>query len=127
MAVIYWGMMWPRLCGILTAFFVGIVLDVLSGSLLGQNALALSIVSYLTVRFHLQIRIFPLWQLTVTAFVLMAIDAFLVFWANGIAGFPTGGLARWSQVIAGGVAWAPTMAVLDNLRLRAENRSQRFA
>lgn len=127
MAIIYWGMMWPRLCGILTAFIVGIVLDVLSGSLLGQNALALSVVSYLTLRFHLQIRIFPLWQLTVTAFVLMAIDAFLVFWANGIAGFPTGGLARWSQVIAGGIAWAPTMAVFDNLRLRAENRSQRFA
>jgi rod shape-determining protein MreD len=127
MAVIYWTMMWPRLSGPLTAFVVGLALDVLYGSLLGQHALALVVVAWLTLRFHLQIRIFPLWQLTVTAFMLMAIDAFLVFWADGMAGYPTGGAARWTQVVAGGVAWAPAMAFLDNLRLRAENRSKRFA
>ena len=127
MAIIYWAMMWPRLCGILTAFIAGLMLDLFNGSMLGQHALALSVVAYLTLRFHLQIRIFPLWQLTFTAFMLMAIDAFFVFWADGIAGYPSGGIARWTPVIAGGVAWAPVMALLDNLRLRAENRSKRFA
>jgi rod shape-determining protein MreD len=127
MVIIYWSMMSPRLCGPLTAFVAGLSLDVLYGGLLGQHALALSVVSYLTLRFHLQIRIFPLWQLTMTAFILMAIDTFLVFWADGIAGYPSGGIARWTQVLAGGVAWAPVMAILDNLRLRAENRSKRFA
>jgi rod shape-determining protein MreD len=126
-AVIYWTMMWPRLCGPLTAFVFGLALDVLYGSLLGQHALSLVVVSYLTLRFHLQIRIFPLWQLTATAILLMAIDAFLVFWADGMAGYPTGGLSRWTQVLAGGVVWAPAMAFLDNLRLRSENRSKRFA
>ncbi len=91
MVIIYWTMMWPRLCGILTAFVAGLALDLLYGSLLGQHALALSVVSYLTLRFHLQIRIFPLWQLTMTAFLLMVIDAFLVFWADGIGGYPGGG------------------------------------
>jgi rod shape-determining protein MreD len=127
MAIIYWAMMWPRICGTLTAFIAGLILDLLCGSMLGEHALALTVVAYLTVRFHLQIRIFPLWQLTVTAFLLLAIDAFLVFWADGIAGFTTGGIARWTQVLAGGVTWAPVMALLDNLRLRAENRSKRFA
>ena len=126
MAIIYWAMMWPRLCGILTAFIMGLALDLLYGSLLGQHALALSVVAYATLRFHLQIRIFPLWQLTMTAFMLMAIDAFLVFWADGIAGYPTGGVARWTPVLAGGIVWAPTMALLDNLRLRGESRSKRF-
>jgi len=127
MAIIYWAMMWPRLCGPLTAFLAGLMLDLLHGSMLGQHALALTVVSYLTLRFHLQIRIFPLWQLTVTAAVLIAIDAFLVFWADGIAGYPTGGFERWTQVLAGAVAWAPVMALLDDLRLRAETRSKRFA
>jgi rod shape-determining protein MreD len=126
-AVIYWTMMWPRLCGPLTAFVAGLALDLLYGSLLGQHALSLVVVSFLTLRFHLQIRIFPLWQLTATAFVLMLIDAFLLFWSDGIAGNPDLGPARWSQALAGGLAWAPAMAVLDNLRLRAENRSKRFA
>jgi rod shape-determining protein MreD len=127
MTIIYWSMMWPRICGILTAFLAGLMLDLLYGSMLGQHALALSVVAYLTLRFHLQIRIFPLWQLTATAFMLMAIDAFLVFWADGIAGYQSGSIARWTQVVAGGIAWAPVMAFLDSLRQRAENRSTRFA
>lgn len=126
MAIIYWAMMWPRLCGTLTAFIMGLALDLLYGSLLGQHALSLSVVAYLTVRFHLQIRIFPLWQLTMTAFMLMAVDAFLVFWIDGIAGYPGGGLAQWFSVLTGGIAWAPVMSVLDTLRQRSENRSKRF-
>jgi rod shape-determining protein MreD len=126
MVLIYWCLMWPRLCGILTAFTAGLALDVLYGNLLGQHALSLSAVAYLTLRFHLQIRIFPLWQLTMTVFMLMTIDAFLVFWIDGISGYPGGGAARWTPVLAGGVAWAPVMAVLDALRLRAENRNKRF-
>jgi rod shape-determining protein MreD len=126
MVVIYWAMMWPRLCGPLTGFVAGLLLDILYGSMLGQHALALTVVAYLTLRFHLQIRIFPLWQLTMTAFMLMAIDAFLVFWADGIAGYPGGGAARWTQVIAGGVTWALVMAMLDSVRMRVENRSKSF-
>jgi len=126
MAIIYWTMVWPRLCGPLTAFVMGLALDLLYGSLLGQHALSLTIVSFITLWFHLQIRIFPLWQLTVTAFLLMIVDAFIVFWTDGIAGGPDLGLARWSQPIAGGLAWAPVMALLDNLRMRSENRSSRF-
>lgn len=45
MVLIYWCMMWPRLCGVLTAFIAGLMLDVLFGSLLGQHALSLSVVA----------------------------------------------------------------------------------
>lgn len=126
MVIIYWCMMWPRLCGIFTAFTAGLLLDVLFGNLLGQHALALSVVAYLTQRFHLQIRLFPLWQLTVTAFVLLAVDAFLVFWIDGITGFTGRNLERAGQVLTGGLVWAPVMALLDTARLRAENRGRRL-
>lgn len=127
MLIIYWCMMWPSLCGLLTAFVAGILLDILHGSLLGQHALALVVVAFLVLRFHLQIRIFPLWQLTATATLLMALDAFFIFWSDGIAGHPIGGFERWTPVLAGGITWAPVMALLDHLRLRAENRRRSFA
>lgn len=127
MAVIYWAMMWPRLCGIGTAFVAGLLLDLLQGSLLGQHALALSLVSYLTLKVHLQIRIFPLWQLTMTVFTLLTVDAFIVFWVDGIADLPIHGAARWTQVLAGALLWPPVMAFFDRLRLRAENRGKSFA
>jgi rod shape-determining protein MreD len=127
MAVVYWAMMWPRTCGIAAAWIIGLILDILQGSLLGQHALALGVVAYFTLRFHLQIRIFPLWQLTMTVFALLAIDAFVIFWVDGIAGLPTAGASRWTQVIAGAVVWPPVMAVFDRLRLGAENRGKSFA
>ncbi len=126
MAIIYWVMMWPRVFGVGSAWTLGLLLDVLQGELLGQNALALSVIGYLTLRFHLQIRIFPLWQLTMTVFALLVINAFILFWIDGVAGNPSAGLARWTQVIIGGILWPPVMAIMDRLRVRVENRNPTF-
>ena len=76
---------------------------------------------------HLQIRIFPLWQLTMTVFALLMVDAFIVFWVDGIADFPIHGADRWTQVMAGALLWPPVMAFFDRLRQRAENRGKSFA
>jgi len=125
-AVIYWIMMWPRVFGVGSAWTIGLLLDVLQGDLLGQNAFALSVIGYLTLRFHLQIRIFPLWQLTMTVFALLAINAFILFWIDGVAGNPSVGFARWTQVIVGGILWPPVMAIMDRIRERIENRDPTF-
>lgn len=126
MAIIYWIMMWPRVFGVGSAWTLGLLLDVLQGELLGQNALALSVIGYLTLRFHLQIRIFPLWQLTMTVFALLIVNAFVLFWIDGVAGNPSAGFARWTQVIVGGILWPPVMAIMDRLRERVENRNPTF-
>ena len=127
LAVIYWIMMWPRMFGIGSAWIVGIILDILQGELMGQHAMALSVVAYLTLRFHLQIRFFPLWQLTATVFALLAIEAFILFWIDGVAGNPAVGLGRWTQVVAGAVLWPPVMALMDRIRERVERRDLTFS
>ncbi len=127
LAVIYWIMMWPRSFGIGTAWIIGLILDILQGELMGQHAVALSVVAYLTLRFHLQIRIFPLWQLTITVFALLAIEAFILFWIDGVAGNPSVGLDRWTQVVAGAILWPPIMAIMDRIRERVERRDPSFS
>ena len=126
LAVIYWVMMSPRVFGLGSAWLVGLMLDILQGDLLGQNALALTAVAYLTLRFHLQIRIFPLWQLTMTVFALLIIGAFIVFWIDGVIGNPLLGVARWTQVIFGAVLWPPVMAIMDRIREQTERRDPTF-
>ena len=126
MAIVYWIMMWPRVFGLGTAWLIGLSLDILQGELLGQHAMALSVVAYLTLRFHLQIRIFPLWQLTATVFALMAIEAFILFWIDGVAGNPPVGYARWTQVLTGALLWPPFMAIMDRIRERIEYRDPTF-
>lgn len=127
LALIYWIMMWPRVFGIGSAWVLGIVLDILQGSLLGQHALALTIIGYLTQRFHLQIRIFPLWQLTGTVLALLLIEAFVLFWIDGVAGNPGQGWARWTQALTGAVLWPLVMALMDRIRERLERRDPTFA
>jgi rod shape-determining protein MreD len=119
-------MMWPRLFGLGSAWIIGLILDILQGSLLGQHAMALLVVGYLTIRFHLQIRIFPLWQLTATVFALLAIEAFILFWIDGIAGNPAVGYARWTQVLTGAVLWPLVMTLMDRIRERIEYRDRTF-
>ena len=126
LALIYWIMMWPRLFGLGSAWIIGLILDILQGSLLGQHAMALLVVGYLTIRFHLQIRIFPLWQLTATVFALLVIEAFILFWIDGIAGNPAVGYARWTQVLTGAVLWPLVMTLMDRIRERIEYRDRTF-
>jgi len=122
-AIIYWVMMWPDKVGIGTAFIIGLILDLLHGTLLGQNALSLSVVAYLTFRFHLRIRIFPLWQLTLTVLALLTVNAFVQLWIDGVAGAPPAGIARWTQVISGAVLWPVLMGIMDRVRIMSEMRS----
>jgi rod shape-determining protein MreD len=48
MVLIYWGMALPHRIGIGVGWGVGLLLDVGRGGLLGQHALALAVVAYLT-------------------------------------------------------------------------------
>jgi rod shape-determining protein MreD len=126
LALIYWCMMWPNKIGIVTAFFAGLALDVLYGTLLGQHALALSLVAFLTFRFHLQIRIYPLWQLTFSVFALISVSAFVNLWIDGVAGLSFTGIGRWLPVITGTLIWPFMMGIMDRLRYVAENRNNQL-
>ncbi|HWM29155.1 MAG TPA: rod shape-determining protein MreD, partial [Woeseiaceae bacterium] len=48
LTLIYWSISMPRTYSVGTAWIVGIVLDVAHGTLLGQHALALAFITYLT-------------------------------------------------------------------------------
>lgn len=122
MAVIYWALMWPGRFGVFSAWLLGLLLDVSGGTILGQHALSLSVVSFLVLRFHLQLRVFPLWQLAASVFALLFLDAFLRLWVDGVIGKATLGPARWGPVLAAGLLWPLLMALMDRVRERLERR-----
>lgn len=111
LTLIYWSMNLPRTYGVGIAWLVGIFLDVAQGTLLAQHALALSLIVYLTVKFHLQIRVFPMSQMTATVLALLAIYRFVLFWINGIVGIESPAVTYWGPVISGAILW-PFVAIL---------------
>ena len=62
LTLVYWCIALPHRFGVGTGFSLGIVLDVLTGTLLGQHALGLSLVAFIAVQLHARIRVFPFWQ-----------------------------------------------------------------
>ncbi len=117
--LIFWAMQLPRTWSVGTAWLVGIVLDVAYGTLLGQHALALCVITFMTVRFHLLMRVFPLSQLTMTVFALLALYQFLLFWVNGVVGISAPAITYWGPVVTGSLIWPFLYMFLSGIRYRA--------
>jgi len=118
MLVIFWAMRLPRTWSVGMAWMVGIILDVSHGTLLGQHALALCVVAFITVRLHLLMRVFPMPQLTITVLPILATYQFLLFWINGVAGVDAPSIAYWGPVISGTVLWPFVMTFLSGMSYR---------
>lgn len=121
--IIFWSLSVPRSYGVGIAWIVGLVLDVSQGTMLGQHALGLALIAYLTVRFHLQMRVFPLLQLTAFVFALNALYQFLLFWINGIAGITAPASVYWAPVVTGAFVWPLLHSFLSGLRYRVQSGS----
>jgi rod shape-determining protein MreD len=119
--VIFWAMQLPRTWSVGTAWVIGIILDVSQGTLLGQHALALCCVAFITVRLHLLMRVFPIPQLMATVFPILATYQFLLFWINGVAGVNAPSIAYWGPVISSTVLWPVVMTVLSSMRYRTRS------
>ena len=117
--LIFWAMQLPRTWSVGTAWVVGIVLDVSYGTLLGQHALALCLVVFATVRFHLLMRVFPLSQLTATVFALLTLYQFILYWVNGVAGVTAPAITYWAPVLTGTLIWPVFYVFLSGVRYRS--------
>jgi len=119
LTLIYWSMTLPQTYSVGSAWLVGLVLDVAQGTLLGQHALALSLVIYITVKFHLQLRQFPLLQLSATVFALLALHQFILFWINGVVGVNSPAETYWGPVISSTLIWPLLTMFLAGIHQRA--------
>ncbi len=115
---VYWCLFLPHRVGLLVTFLVGILMDALTGSLLGEHALALLLVSWFTLKLHLQIRVYPWWQQTLTVLGLMLLYSFVLFWVDGMLGYTQGALLRWMPVLISTLLWPWMMQLLNLLQQR---------
>ena len=123
LTLIYWAMMMPRTWSVGSAWIIGIVLDVAQATILGQHALALCLIVFITVRFHLLMRVFPMQQLTATVFAILALYQFILFWINGVAGVDVPAVNYWGPVITGTVLWPVAVMLLRGVRVRIQHQN----
>ena len=81
LTLIYWTIALPHRANVGTAFFAGLLLDLLLGSVLGVHALALVIPVYLAALQFQRMRNYSLWQQAFLVAALAILNKLLIFWA----------------------------------------------
>lgn len=84
LCLIYWLLAIPHRVSVGTGFILGIITDLLQGSVLGAHALAFSIISFLVVFKFQLIRNMALWQQALVVVALSTLMNLCVFLAHAL-------------------------------------------
>jgi rod shape-determining protein MreD len=103
--LIFWAVVYPQYVGMGVAFCLGLLMDFLSGTLLGQHALSFSVVIYLITQFHPQLKSFPLWQQMAMILMLTLLQLALQCWVLEIVGMRPNHWGYWLPAITTTLIW----------------------
>lgn len=116
--VFYWALALPDRFSIGAAWCVGILLDVLLGTLLGENALGLTLSVFVISKLFTRIRLFPMWQQVGVIFLLSLCHLTLIFWMQGLSGQPPLAWQFWVPSISTGLLWPWLFFLMRDYRRR---------
>ena len=118
LVLVFWNVHQPRRVGIALAFVFGLIMDVHQAALLGQNALAYSVLTYLAITQHRRLRALPLLVQAVQVLPLFLVAQAIVVGLRVLGG---GVFPGWG-VFAGPVIEAALWPVVSLFLLAPQRR-----
>lgn len=118
MVLVYWVMALPHRIGIGIAWIVGLFVDVVRDTLLGEYAIALAIIAFIVIHLHQRLRVFPVWQQALTVALLIILQYILVFWIKGITGELPNFWMMLLPAFSTLIFWTPVYLILRQVRRR---------
>ena len=100
------------------AFVSGLALDVIRGVVLGQHALAMTLMAAWAMHLRLRLRVFSVLSQSLTIFALLTGYQFVLFWVDGATGNPVTTFSRWLAPVIGALIWP----LLAGLMSRVDDR-----
>lgn len=119
LVLIYWSIATPDRFGVFTAFWVGVITDVLTGHLLGQYALIYSLICYLSIKEYRRLRQFPLLQQCLFIGFCLFCGQSLLFGMESMQAANRLPLSFWYPVLTGMLAWPLVFIMLRAIRILA--------
>jgi rod shape-determining protein MreD len=116
--LVYWGVHQPHRMGLLTAWGVGLLMDVADGTMLGQHAFAYGVLMYGAIFLHRRIRMFPPRFQAVHVALLLIAERSLQLLVRLMAGDEFPGVAFFGASLCAAALWLP-LAMLVKMPLRA--------
>lgn len=113
LVVFYWVIALPQRVGLFTAWVTGFFVDVLEGSLLGLNAIALMLIAYVALSLYQRLRMFTMLQQSITILMLTGVYQLLTFWVLTATGQNTPqNLLFVVSAVSSALAWPFVFVVL---------------
>ncbi len=116
LVLIYWAMMIPTRFGVTVAWVFGILLDVSTGSILGQHALGMVLAIYIVLVQHQRLRVASLLQQAIVVLFLLLLKQLIVLWVNGIVGRAPDTWLFFLQSLVGAAIWPWIYIIMRDLR-----------
>lgn len=116
MVLIYWAMMMPNEVSVGTAWMTGIVMDLMNGTLLGEHALALTIVIYFVSRMHIRLRMFPMVQQGISVCIFVMLYQFIIYCIQGFIGELPSSHLYWMSSLTSMLLWPWLFVIMRDCR-----------
>ncbi|HEV2620608.1 MAG TPA: rod shape-determining protein MreD [Frateuria sp.] len=118
LVLLYWSLESGDRVTLGLAFAMGLAADLLDGVLLGEQALRLTALVFIALRFRSRLRFFPMWQQTLAVLALLVNDRILLTIVRVFAGDALPPASWWISPVVGAALWPFVFLLLDDLRMR---------
>lgn len=122
LVVVYWALEAPEKMTLGRAFALGLVGDLLTGSLLGEQALRLAVIAFIVLRLRSRMRFFPMLQQSLAVLALLVNDRIVLLTVRMFSGGGIPDWLFWLGPVVGTLAWPWMFLLFDIVRQRARPR-----
>ena len=109
LTLIFWLLRAPQLCNVGTAWFAGVLMDVATGGLFGQYALAYTITAYFALIYQRRLVLYNVWQRAAYVFVLLSVAQLVLLVLKKFTGHDLPGWQYFWTVVNGIMLWQIVM------------------
>ncbi|WP_437881787.1 rod shape-determining protein MreD [Pseudomonas sp. LRF_L74] len=114
----FWTLAVPHRIGMTTAWLLGLLSDVLNGTLLGQNALVLTLTIFMVLSLHRRLRMFPMWQQSLVLLVVFGLAQLVQLWLSALTGNRQPTLEFVFPALVSALLWPWVFAIFRGLQVR---------
>lgn len=118
MVLIFWIMVTPYRINVGVAWLIGIFLDVLHGTLIGEHALAFTIIAYIVTRIQTRFYWFPLSQQGLIVFFLVLFYQAILYCIQGFLGELPRSTWYWAASVTSMLLWPWIFIIMNDCRRR---------
>jgi len=112
LVLLYWCVAQPRKVGFVSAWLLGLVMDVADGALFGQHALSYSILAYAGIVLHRRVLMFSGTPQVLHIVVLLLLNDLIVITIRVLAGAGFPGFQYFIGSFIAGALWLPLGVLL---------------